>query len=70
MQHSGLGFNEHFRVAVGRDADGVLIEVWDPSRTGEPVARMWRTGGLGWTMIRALAADWGYGPGGHSWVRL
>lgn len=70
VQHAGLTFAEHFTLAVEVDADGVVVSVHDASRTGGPVARMWRTGGLGWTMIRALARDWGYGPGGHSWVRI
>lgn len=70
VQHSGLCFYEHFRIGVSRDEEGLLVQVWDSSRNGGPVARLLCTGGYGWQMIRALAADWGYEPGGYSWVRI
>lgn len=70
VQHSGLTAQEHFRLVVDIEDDGIVVAVRDAGRRGGPVSRLRRTGGLGWTLIRAVAVDWGCEPGGYSWVRL
>ncbi|MFI6734886.1 ATP-binding protein [Nonomuraea sp. NPDC050451] len=56
------GWDRHVRVGLHRRLDGVVVEVWDPSREPPRVGHpdVSEVGGRGLQVVEMTAAQWGY----------